>query len=134
VDNQLFGRAEARSPPERTRGVYAGTVFDTVNTLSAWLALGLSLVLLGVKIFALVDALRYSAQHYPAAGKRTRTFWLVLLGLALVIHMITPFNPIGLLSIIGTVAALVYLFDVRPALQQVSGRGGGSVQGPYGPW
>ena len=24
--------------------------------------------------------------------------------------------------------------DVRPALQQVSGRGRGSSQGPYGPW
>ena len=31
------------------------------------------------------------------------------------------------------VAAGVYLADVKPALDQVTGRGQGS-QGPYGPW
>ena len=31
------------------------------------------------------------------------------------------------------VAAGVYLADVKPALDQVMGRGGGT-QGPYGPW
>jgi len=36
-------------------------------------------------------------------------------------------------GVIAFVAAAVYLADVRPALKQVSGRGGGR-QGPYGPW
>jgi hypothetical protein len=42
-------------------------------------------------------------------------------------------NPLGLLSIVSVVAAAVYLTDVRPAVRQLRGRGGGST-GPYGPW
>ena len=108
-------------------------MFDRVDSLAAWLALALSVVLIGVKGFCFADALRYSAAHYPAAGKRTRSLWLVLLGLTLVVALISWANPLGLLNLIGTVIALVYLFDVRPALQQVRGGGGGRM-GPYGPW
>jgi hypothetical protein len=41
-------------------------------------------------------------------------------------------NPISMVSILAVVGAAVYLTDVRPALNQVRGRGGSS--GPYGPW
>jgi hypothetical protein len=86
-----------------------------------------------VKIFAFVDALRWSNQHYVSAGKRSRTLWLVLTGASLAFHLIT--DPINLLNIAGTIASIVYLVDVRPALQQVSGRGGNrNNMGPYGPW
>jgi len=39
----------------------------------------------------------------------------------------------GFLAIVAIVAAGVYLADVKPALDQVMGRGQGN-QGPYGPW
>jgi hypothetical protein len=42
-------------------------------------------------------------------------------------------NVLSMFGVIAFVAAAVYLADVRPALKQVSGRGGGR-QGPYGPW
>jgi hypothetical protein len=41
---------------------------------------------------------------------------------------------LGLLAILGVVAAGVYLADVRPAVETVQGRGNNSHQGPYGPW
>ncbi|WP_143673259.1 DUF2516 family protein, partial [Streptomyces griseiscabiei] len=42
--------------------------------------------------------------------------------------------------IIGVIASIVYIVDVRPAVKQVSGGGGGggrrgsSSDGPYGPY
>jgi hypothetical protein len=97
------------------------------------IALVIWVALLGVKIFALVDSLRYSNNQYVSAGKRSRTLWLVLTGLSLAFHLIT--GVLSLLNIAGTVASIVYLVDVRPALQQVSGRGGNrNNMGPYGPW
>jgi hypothetical protein len=102
-------------------------------SITGLIALVIWVALLGVKIFAFVDALRWSNQHYVSAGKRSRTLWLVLTGASLAFHLIT--DPINLLNIAGTIASIVYLVDVRPALQQVSGRGGNrNNMGPYGPW
>jgi Protein of unknown function (DUF2516) len=96
-------------------------------SLAIWVAL------LGIKIFALVDSFRYSNNQYVSAGKRSRTLWLALTSLSLAFHLIT--GPISLLNIAGTIASIVYLVDVRPALQQVSGAGGDRKHmGPYGPW
>ena len=80
-----------------------------------------ALVLLVVKLWAFVDALVRPAAGYVAAGKLTKPGWLVILGLALVMQVLWP-HPIGLFSIIGTVAAFVYLLDARPAIGQVTRR------------
>lgn len=46
---------------------------------------------------------------------------MLILGLFLLQHVI--FWPVwGLLSLIGTVAALVYLLDVRPAVRELTRR------------
>ncbi len=96
---------------------------------------GLLLLQLGTKAFALLDALRHRSELYPVAGKRTKNLWLAILGVSLAVQVL-DLDPLGFLNIIGLVAAAVYLVDVRPALQQVTGRGGsgGSHMGPYGPW
>ena len=85
----------------------------------------LGVVALGCEVFAFVDALRHPEKAYVAAGKRTRTFWLVLLGVALAIGFVTLFNPLSLFGLL----AFVYLADVRPALRQVGGIGGRSNTG-----
>lgn len=101
--------------------------------LTDYITLALWLALLAAKVFAAVEALRYATRYYPAAGKQSKTLWLVITSLSLVVHLVS--GPLQFLSVAGTVGSLVFLFDVRPALQQVSGRGGGSShQGPYGPW
>lgn len=86
------------------------------------------LMVLGVaavacELFAFVDALRHPEGAYSAAGKRTRTFWLLLTGIGLLLGIVTVFNPLNLFALLGFVAAAVYLADVRPALRQVRGIG-----------
>jgi hypothetical protein len=78
-------------------------------------------VLLAVKVFAFVDALTRPTQAYVAAGKLTKPAWLLILGITVAAAFVWP-SVIGLLSIVGIVAAFVYLLDVRPALVSVTRR------------
>jgi uncharacterized membrane protein YoaK (UPF0700 family) len=89
----------------------------------------LGIVAFACELFAFVDALRHPEGAYVAAGKRTRVFWLVLLGVALAIGFVTLFNPLNLFGLLAFVGAAVYLADVRPALRQVRGLGGRSSGG-----
>lgn len=81
----------------------------------------ITLVLFAVKAFAFVDALGRSQQVFPAADKQTKPFWLLILGLFLVAHMLFWY-PIGLLNLIGTIAAFVYVLDVRPSVRALTSR------------
>ncbi len=78
--------------------------------------------LLGVKIFALVSALLYSGEAYEVAGKLTKPAWCAILGLGVVVALIFPGSPIGLINLAFTIAAFVYLADVRPALASLTRR------------
>jgi hypothetical protein len=100
--------------------------------LQQWIVLGLSWAALGVELYALVDCVRRRADAFTAASKRTKPFWLLVTVVA-VLFGIVALRSVGLLGIIAIVAAGVYLADVKPALDQVMGRGQGN-QGPYGPW
>jgi hypothetical protein len=83
--------------------------------------LGLSLVLFVCKAVAFVDALSRPEAVFVASGKQTKSFWLLILGLALVANMLR-WSPISLLNLVGTVAALVYLADVRPTVKSLTRR------------
>jgi Protein of unknown function (DUF2516) len=111
-----------------------------VYTLQYFIVLALSLIAFGVEAFALVDALRQRKDAFVAAGKLTKQLWLIILAVAAAFGFLAlPFgsggftSPLGLLSIVAVVAAAVYLTDVRPAVRQTRG-GGGGRSGPYGPW
>ena len=103
------------------------------GSIQSTLTLILGLVALGCEVFALIDVLRHRPDAFVAAGKRTKTFWTIVLAVALAIGIIFVLNVLNFIGILAFVAAAVYLADVRPALRQVSGRGR-STQGPYGPW
>ncbi|MHB1615408.1 MAG: DUF2516 family protein, partial [Actinomycetes bacterium] len=75
---------------------------------------------LAVKGYALVDAAVRRADAYPAAGKKSKALWLVILGLGFVWNLVFG-GFMSLLDIAGLIGALVYLVDVRPALTQVGG-------------
>lgn len=77
--------------------------------------------LMGVKVWALVDAITRPAEAYVAAGKLTKQAWLLILGLTVASALLWR-SPLGLFSIIGTVAAFVYLLDVKPALASLTRR------------
>ncbi|MCH0538573.1 DUF2516 family protein [Streptomyces sp. MUM 203J] len=86
-------------------------------------------------VVALVFAVLAREDAYRAADKQTKKFWLIILGITVVIDL---FLPILFLQIAGLIASIVFMVDVRPALRQVSGggprRGGSSSDGPYGPY
>ncbi|MFG2736907.1 DUF2516 family protein [Streptomyces carpaticus] len=102
---------------------------------SLWGLLMLGLLILSV--YALVHAALQREDAYRAADKQTKPFWLVILGVSVAAQLILP--GMLLLTLAGTVAAIVYIVDVKPAITGVGGRGGrgggwSSSDGPYGPY
>ena len=83
-------------------------------------------VTLALKVWALADAASRPTGAFPAAGKLTKPIWLAILVAAALFGFLG--GVFDLLSLVGTVAAIVYLVDVRPAVREL--RGGGN--GPYG--
>lgn len=79
------------------------------------------LALTVVKLWALVDAITRPTAAFPAADKQTKAFWTVLLGMFFLANILFQ-SIIGILALIGTVAAFVYLVDVKPALVAVTRR------------
>jgi hypothetical protein len=75
-----------------------------------------TLAIFAAQGWAFVDAISHKPEVYVAADKLTKNAWLIILGVALAAHMIF-WHPISLLNLAGTVAALVYLVDVRPTLR-----------------
>lgn len=72
-------------------------------------------VLLAVAIFAFVSSLTYSAEAYVAAGKWTKQGWTIVLGLGAALNLIGVGLPF-FITLAFTIAAFVFLADVRPAL------------------
>ena len=94
------------------------TVFD----LEFGFMFVVELVLVAVKVFAFVSSLLWSSQHYTAAGKLTKPAWTIILGLGLAVQVLLGGGPIGLLNLAFTIAAFVYLADVRPAMANLTRR------------
>jgi uncharacterized YccA/Bax inhibitor family protein len=84
-----------------------------MGVLEGQVALLVALVMLAVKIFAFVNALTFSAESYVAAGKLTKPAWSIILGLGVVLQLLLLGS---LLNLAFTIAAIVFLVDVRPAL------------------
>jgi hypothetical protein len=95
--------------------------------------LALSVVAFGVEAWAFIDAITRPGQAYLAAGKLTKTKWLLILGVAFVLGLYSAAygGVTGFLSVIAFVAAAIYLSDVRPRVREFKG---GTHSGPYGPW
>jgi hypothetical protein len=70
---------------------------------------------------AFIDALSHPAEAYVAGEKLTKQAWCIILGLALVAHMLI-WSPLSLFNLVGIVAAIVYLVDVRPTLRSLTRR------------
>ncbi|MYV57673.1 DUF2516 family protein [Streptomyces sp. NBC_01317] len=96
----------------------------------------LSLAMLVFAVVALIFAATARKDAYPAADKKTKSFWLIILGVVVAVDFFL--SSIFFLQIAGLVATIVFMVDVRPALRQVSGggrrSGGSSSDGPYGPY
>ena len=92
-------------------------VFEIQNSI----LLVATLALFAIEAWAFVDAISHRPEAFEAAGKQTKTMWLVLLGVALAAHMLI-WHPIHLLNMVGAIASIVYLVDVRPAVRSMTRR------------
>ena len=90
---------------------------------SALLLFLVSLVMLGLQLWAVVDASLRPAAAYPAADKLSKPVWVGILAAALLLTFL--FGGLSLFGLAGIVAAIVYLVDVRPAVRAMR---------PGGPW
>ncbi|MGW0736689.1 DUF2516 family protein [Streptomyces sp. NPDC002851] len=93
-----------------------------------------AMLVLAVVALAMAAVAREDA--YRAADKQTKNFWLIILGIVVLVNLLVPML---LLQIVGLIATIVFLVDVRPALREVTRgrgprRGGSSSDGPYGPY
>ncbi|MEU8700122.1 DUF2516 family protein [Streptomyces sp. NPDC091387] len=86
-------------------------------------------------VVALIMAAVAREDAYRAASKQTKPFWLIILGITVVVNL---WVPLLFVQLAGLVATIVFFVDVRPALKAVTGggnrRGGSSSDGPYGPY
>lgn len=89
--------------------------FDPAAVLLSVIGLGL----LVLKVYAFVDCLRRPEGAFVAYGKLTKPAWLAITGIAALTQLVFG-GAIGLFSIAGTVAAIVYLVDVKPAVTGTS--------------
>jgi len=96
--------------------------------------LALAVAAFGFEAWAFIDASMRPPHAYLAAGKLTKTKWLLILGVAFVLGLYSAAygGVTGFLSVIAFVAAAVYLSDVRPKVKEF--RKGTTHSGPYGPW
>jgi len=92
-------------------------LFDATQNLVVlilWVLFGI------VKIWAFVDCVRRPAEAFPAVGRVSKILWLILTGAAALTGLI-PNLTIGIIGIAGIVVALVYLFDVRVRIIDITG-------------
>ena len=89
---------------------------DPSNLLLLVLGLGA----LALKLWALVDACVRPQAAFVATGKLTKLAWVAILAVAV---LLGGSDVMGLFGLLGTVAAIVYLVDVRPAVRELR-RGG----------
>jgi len=110
-----------------------------LGLLQTYLFVALALALFAVEAWALIDLLRRPSVAFTAAGKRTKTFWGLIVGAAAVVGLIAIPPPLGLgllgggfLMFVAVVPAGIYLADVRPAIEPYSRRRG--PRGGSGGW
>jgi len=82
----------------------------------------IEIVLLAVKLYAFLNALRFSDEAYRAAGKLNKAAWTIILGLGVAAQIVLSGSPLNLINLALTVATLVYLADVKPALSSLTRR------------
>jgi hypothetical protein len=94
-----------------------------IYLIEGWILLAVIMIALAVKAFAFVNALMWPAEAYSAANKLSKPGWLAILGLGLAAQVLlinaSPLNPIHL---IASIAAIVFLVDVRPAVSGLTRR------------
>lgn len=75
----------------------------------------IGIALLILKVYAFVDCLRRPDAPFVAYGKLTKPAWLAITGISALLELLSG-SPLRVWSLLGTVASIVYLVDVKPAV------------------
>ena len=78
------------------------------------------LITLGVKVWALTEVLKAPAEAFPFLNRQTKNIWLAITIGSILGHIL--FDPWGFTGIIGLIACGVYLADIRPKINDMTGR------------
>ncbi|MEI8260315.1 MAG: DUF2516 family protein [Actinomycetes bacterium] len=78
-------------------------------------------VTVALKGFAFIDCLRRPAAAFPAVSRQSKVLWLIITGLALLLGLLPSF-VLNIFGLAGIVAALVYVFDVRQRIINITRR------------
>jgi hypothetical protein len=92
-------------------------MFDAVQNL---VVLVLWVLFLVVKGFAFVDCIQRPTAAFPAVGRQSKVLWIILTGVALLTGLL-PGMTLNIIGIAGAVVSLIYLFDVRPKIREITG-------------
>jgi hypothetical protein len=90
--------------------------YDDVYSYINLLLMIFSLV---VQAVALIHCLTQRGDGFQAIGTLPKGAWAAILGVCIVLTLLLS-GPIGIFSLIGIAAAMIYLLDVRPGLKDLS--------------
>ena len=93
-------------------------MFDTVQGV---VLLAMWVVTLAVKGYAFFDCIRRPAEAFPAVGRKSKVLWLILTGLAAGAGLFPGFT-LNIIGLAGIAVALIYLFDVRTKIIDITSR------------
>lgn len=79
----------------------------------------LNVFFLLVALFCLIDVLRRPTEAFPAVDRQSKVAWIIFTALSA--GLIFYFGAIGFMGIIGVIACMFYLVDVRPKVREVTG-------------
>jgi len=113
----------------------SGVLVNGFSNVLSWITLAVLLF----EVFAFVDVLFRRADAFPAVDKQTKPFWMIILGLAVAVSLVPLGSFLGsILVLLGLVASIVYVVDVRPRVRAITpsrrNKKDNTHQGPYGPW
>lgn len=94
---------------------------NAVDSIENWIGLVIFIAAAAFELVALVDAAVRPAQSFVAMNKLSKPAWMLILALAL-LTCIAFRSPIGILGLLGILAASVYMADVRPAVSTRRGQ------------
>jgi hypothetical protein len=73
-----------------------------------------------VQAVALIHCLTQRGDGFQAIGTLPKGAWAAILAVCIVLTLLLSSGPIGIFSLIGIAAAMIYLLDVRPGLKDLS--------------
>jgi hypothetical protein len=95
-----------------------------IDTAQYYVLLAVGLVAFGLSLWSLVDAATRPPAAFTSAGKRTKTFWVVLTAIATALTFVGVGGGLSFFTLGSAIVAGIYLADVRPAVQPYSRRRG----------